>query len=106
MIPTITFKLEAESKQELIDLGKHFRAFMVDMEKAKEGGVFGDPSKVEFRVLLETEGWREKEEKNGPGSPDQSRSPGVGGGGAVTRDSQTPPEPLQGEDSLLPPSLL
>lgn len=60
MIITVTIKLTAESRDELINVfGSNVREFREHCEALRQGAVFGPPEKVELRYLIIGGEWRE-----------------------------------------------
>ena len=54
MLTTITIKLAAESKGELIDsFGGHVQAARTHFDQCLQEGIFGDPAKTVIRYLVE-----------------------------------------------------
>jgi len=69
---TVTIKMEADSRQELIDtFGSHVRQCQAHFEQLREEGAFGLPDKVEMRYLIIGGKWRApKEQANDVSRPD------------------------------------
>ena len=52
MIVTVTFKLTAESKEELVQVfAEEVTEYRTAVEEARKQGLFGDPSKVVLRWM-------------------------------------------------------
>ena len=73
MFATVTVKMQAQSKGELIDtFAQQVGIAREHFESLKKEGVFGKPENVELRYLVVGGGWREEpaEPQREHGTPD------------------------------------